>query len=80
MGELDCDMSEVSHPNAAAFEDRVPSDVAAVVQSWKVWAPNHKVRLLNPMSATCYLPDVDLDVAKELKLATECPAINRAPH
>ena len=49
----------------------VPDDVAAIVHSWKLWAPDYQVRLLSPSSAKCYLPEVNLNAAKELKLRTD---------
>lgn len=47
----------------------VPDDVAAIVHSWSVWAPDFSVRLLSPASILCYLPEAELFAAKELRLS-----------
>ena len=49
----------------------LPTDVAAVVQSWKAWAPDYTVRMLNTNTVQCFLPEVDLTAAEEVRLRTD---------
>ena len=51
--------------------DDVPEDVSAIIHSWKLWAPEYKIVVLNPQSVHCFLPDANLDGTKELKLRTD---------
>ena len=49
----------------------IPADVGPILASWKLWAPEYRVIMLNPTSVRCFLPDANLEGAKELKLRTD---------